>query len=181
MSGPEQPPDDDIASHAVGTGLFDYASDSFPDQGWLTEREGLRLLTPSAALVRVPPSFYQQRPVEAQVALSTVRDGSDILAVLLAGDHSVVAGRLAGALRRIGRSGMADEISDAMAQAGYRVRESDPFAAHRHLPEIRVRTPAIVARMQGMWEAMRGPVVQALPDPPRAPVPDVYLEWRGFS
>lgn len=159
-----------------GTSLFDYLVDSLPEEGLRTEREGLRLLTTPGALVRVPSSFYQQRPVEAHVGLSSVRDASDLLAILLAGDHSVVAGRLAGALRRIGRPDMTDEISDTMSQAGYRVRERDPFATDRCLPEIRARAPAIVARMQGMWEAMRGTVVERFPDPPRPPSPEVYLE-----
>jgi fido (protein-threonine AMPylation protein) len=159
-----------------GTSLFDYMADPFPEGRFLTEREGLRLLTIPAGLVRIQPSFYEQRPVEAQVALSSVRDASDLLAILLAGDHSVVAGRLAGALRRIGRSGMADEISDTMSGAGYRVRERDPFEAERQLPEIRAHTPAVVGRMQGMWEAMRGPVEEVFPGPPGVPAPDVYLE-----
>lgn len=159
-----------------GTSLFDYSADPPPEERLLTEREGLRLLTIPACLVRIQPSFYQQRPVEAQVALGSVGDASDLLAILLGGDHSVVAGRLAGALRRIGRSNMADEISETMSQAGYRVRESDPFEADRPLPEILVRTPAIVARMQGLWEAMRRAVVELFPDPPGIPAPDVYLE-----
>lgn len=159
-----------------GTSLFDYIADPFPDERFLTEREGLRLLTTPACLVRIQPSFYRQRPVEAQVALSSIRDAQDLLAILLAGDHSVVAGRLAGALRRIGRPVLADEISDTMSQAGYRVRESDPFEADRRLPEIQARTPAIVARMQGMWEAMRGTVVEAFPDPPGVQAPEDYLE-----
>lgn len=159
-----------------GTSLFDYRVDSLPERRFATEREGLRLLTTPSALVRVQPSFYRQRPVEAQVALSSLGDASELLTMLLAGDHSVVAGRLAGALRRIGRRGMADEISDTMSQAGYRVRESDPFEADRHLLAIGAPTPAIAARMRGMWEAMRGPVAEAFPDPPRAPAPDAYLE-----
>ncbi len=159
-----------------GTSLFDYVTEWLPGERFLTKREGLRLLTIPACLVRIQPSFYRQRPVEAQVALSSVRDASDLLAMLLAGDHSVVAGRLAGGLRRIGRPTMADEISDTMSQAGYRIRESDPFEANRHVPDIQARTPAIVARMQGMWEAMRGTVVEAFPEPPRVQVPEDYLK-----
>ncbi len=91
-----------------GTRLFDYAVGALPDESLLSQRDELRLLAVPAALARVQPNFYQQRPVEAQVALASVRDASDLLAILLAGDHSVVAGRLAGALRHIGRRGMAD-------------------------------------------------------------------------
>jgi len=159
-----------------GTSLFDYLVDSIPDEDLLTEREGLRLLTTPASLVRTQPSFYRLRPVEAQVALSSVRDASDLLAILLAGDHSVVAGRLAGGLRRIGRAEMADEISDTMSRAGYRIRESDPFETSRHVPSIQVHTPAVVARIQGMWAAMRRTVVAAFPDPPGVQVPEDYLK-----
>lgn len=160
----------------LGTSLFDYAVDSLPEQRLLVERDGLRLLTIPAALVRVRPTFYQKRPIEAQVALASVRDASDLLAVLLAGDHTVVAGRLAGALRRIGRSVMADEISDTMAQAGHRVRESNPFDEDRNFPEVRGRSPAIVARLQGLWEAMRHAVTERFPDPTGIRSPEAYLE-----
>jgi hypothetical protein len=133
-----------------GTRLFNYRTGSIPDPDHLTIRDGLRLLTPEAALVRVQPAFFQQRPVEAQVALAGVRDPSDLLVHLLEEDRTVVAGRLVGALRRIGRQALADEIAETMARAGHRIRESDPFEADRPVPQIDPRTPAIVARMQAM-------------------------------
>ena len=58
-----------------------------------------------------------------------VRDASDVLAKLLSGGHSVIAGRLTGAFRNIRRADSADEILQTMKAAGYDVRESDPFAA----------------------------------------------------
>ncbi len=57
-----------------------------------------------------------------------IRDASGLLARLLEGGHTVIAGRLAGAFRNIGRDRMADEIVKTMSAAGYDVRESDPFA-----------------------------------------------------
>jgi len=159
-----------------GTSLFDYLVGSFPESAHLTDRDGLRLLTPAAALARVQPSFFRRRPVEAQVALASVRDPSDLLVQLLEGDRTVIAGRLVGGLRRIGRQAVADEIADTMTQAGHRVRESDPFETDRPFPQIEPRTPAVVARMRGMWEAMRPAVVDAFPDPPRVRAPEAYLE-----
>jgi fido (protein-threonine AMPylation protein) len=159
-----------------GTSLFNYRTGSIPDPDHLTIRDGLRLLTPEAALVRVQPAFFQQRPVEAQVALAGVRDPSDLLVHLLEEDRTVVAGRLVGALRRIGRQALADEIAETMARAGHRIRESDPFEADRPVPQIDPRTPAIVARMQAMWEAMRPAVVEVFPDPPGVQAAAPYLE-----
>ncbi|MDT8340638.1 MAG: Fic family protein [Longimicrobiales bacterium] len=158
-----------------GTSLFDYHADPFPEKDLLIQKSGLRLLSIPACLVRIQPTFYQNCPVEAQVVLSAVRDASDVLALLLPGDHSVVAGRIAGGLRRIGRPAIADEISDTMSRTGYRVREVDPFDRNRPLPEIRSATPPIVARLQGMWGVMRTMVVWSFPDPPPFPAPADYL------
>jgi hypothetical protein len=167
-------------NHAIslpfGTSLFDYLDASFPEPAHLTDRDGLRLLAPAAALVRVQPSFFEQRPVEAQVALAGVRDPSELLVHLLEEDRTVVAGRLAGGLRRIGRQAEADEIVDTMSRAGHRIRENDPFEADRPLSQVQPSTPPIVARMRGMWEAMRPEVLAVFPDPPRAQAPEAYLE-----
>ncbi|MEQ9399450.1 MAG: Fic family protein [Longimicrobiales bacterium] len=161
-----------------GTSLFDYAVDSLPDESLLTDRDGLRLLTEAGALVRVQPSFFELRPVEAQVALASVQDASEVLVPLLDAARTVVAGRLVGAFRRIGREAVADEIADSMSRAGHRVRENDPFEPDLHLPEIRARTPAIVSRLRGMWEAMRGQIVGRFPDPTMGErSPEAYLEF----
>lgn len=160
-----------------GTSLFDYGVDSLPDESLLTDRDGLRLLTGAGALVRVQPSFFEHRPVEAQVALASIRDASELLVQLLEDDRTIVAGRLVGAFRRIGREAMADEIADTMARAGHRIREDDPFEPDRRLPEIQIRTPAIVGRLQGMWAAMRGEVLERFPEPTMSDrSPEEYLE-----
>jgi len=75
----------------------------------------------------VPEAFFVRSPVEAQVVLSGIRDASDELGRLLDGGHSAIAGRLAGAFRRIGRPHLSDDILRSMKAAGYDVRESDPF------------------------------------------------------
>ena len=48
-----------------------------------------------------------------------IRDASDLLARLLDGGHSTIAGRLAGAFRNSGRGALADEITQTMSAAGY--------------------------------------------------------------
>src|SRR5690349_16584262 len=67
-------------------------------------------------------------PIEAREALLIQRDVSTLLNMLLAGGHSVVAGRLAGAFKNINKERFADEIIKTMRAAGYVIRVSDPFA-----------------------------------------------------
>ena len=152
-----------------GTSLYDLRQREMPPQADLAERDGLKLIAPEAALVKVPEVCFARNPVEAHVVLSRIPDASNLLRRLLDGGHSVIAGRLAGAFRRIGRGDIADEIVTVMKRAGHDVRESDPFeAAHalRALP--RTRAP-IVDRLHSLWESMREPVLAAFPTAPGLP------------
>ncbi|MBI1732699.1 MAG: Fic family protein [Gammaproteobacteria bacterium] len=151
-----------------GTSLYDLKQ-ALPPAAELTERDGLRLFRPAAALVRVPEAFFRARVLEAQVLLAGLRDVSVLLGLLLNGGQTVVAGRVAGAFRRVGRQDVADEIVAAMRAADHRVRETDPFAAGPVFGQL-VRTPIpIVGRLQAMWASMRGSVLANFPEPPGLP------------
>ena len=152
-----------------GTSLFDLKKRDMPTDADLKDRDGLRLIAPEAALVRVPAALFVRHPVEAQVMLSGIRDAAGVLARLLDGGHSVVAGRLAGAFRRIGRDDVADEILSVMKRAGYDVREADPFEPDRALGAPSRMSAPIVGRLQSLWETMRGPVIAAFPEAPGLP------------
>jgi fido (protein-threonine AMPylation protein) len=158
------------------TSLLDIRA-ALPEKREVVEQEGLRLFSLCSALVAVPAGFYVQNPTDARIALSMIRDASDVLALLLDGGHSVVASRLAGAFRNIARGGIADDILAGMRSAGYTVRESDPFETQSplSLPE-RERSP-YVNRVRLMWQAMREPILQVFPDSPGLPRDiDAYLK-----
>ena len=159
-----------------GTSLYDLTQKQMPPAADLTEREGRRLFTPEAALTRVPRSFFVRHPLEAQVVLSGTGDASDLLARLLDGGHSAVAGRLAGAFRRIGQADTADEIVHAMKAAGYDVRESDPFTPAQGLGAMSRSAAPIIGRLRAMWERFREPVIETFPKAPSLPRdPKTYL------
>ena len=152
-----------------GTSLYDLKQREMPPPADLTERDGLNLIAPEAALVKVPEVCFVRNPVDAQVVLAGIPDASNLLRRLLDGGHSVIAGRLAGALRRIGRGDVADEIIAVMKRAGHDVRESDPFApAQTFRPPPRTRAP-IIDRLHSLWESMREPVIAAFPTAPGLP------------
>ncbi len=180
-----------------GTSLYDLKVREIPPAEDLTEKHNLRLYNPDAALLKVSESFFMRTPVEAQVVLGAVRDVSGILGRLLDGGHSAVAGRLAGAFRRVGRDGFADEIVRTMKTAGYDVRESDPFSQEQHVLAIAPGVPPIVARLSAIWRSQREAVLDAFPQAPGLPsdkgrymkfVDDIYqsdayhsLSIEGYS
>ncbi len=131
--------------------------------------DGLRLFSAPTALIAASPGFYERQPTDAQSALAMLRDASDVLDKLLEGGHSVIAGRLAGGLRHIGRDKIADNIIKAMAAADYKIRETNPFD---EMPRValsgRERSP-YVNRLQLKWLKMRSSVIDVFPAAPGLP------------
>jgi hypothetical protein len=157
----------------ASSSLMLYAAPSFPPPRALTRIGASRVLTVPAALIAAPEHFFQRWPVEAQVALAQIRDASDLSRPLLEGGRSVVAGRLVGALRAVGRTAIADEVFETMRTAGYDVRESNPFDVPLAvLHRSRLKSPHVL-RMQLLWQQMRDVVGRAMPaDPGLPPSPD---------
>jgi hypothetical protein len=126
---------------------------------------GMRIMRLPAALIGCATSHFAARPIEMRAALALITDASEVLSRLLAGAHSTVAGRLAGALRNIGRDQIADNIIASMRAAGFTVNESDPFKDKPVIPFSARETSPYVNRLRMMWEKMREPTVQIFPAP----------------
>lgn len=151
-----------------GCSLLTYRT-ALPPSDRIEGRGGLRVLTLPAALTRVPEQFFRTYATDAQIALATLPDASDLNRELLAEQRSVVAGRLAGALRAIGRSALADDIVGTMGAAGYPIVEDDPFVvAPLVITSSRTASPA-VHRLRLMWRTMREDVLRHLPESPGRP------------
>jgi hypothetical protein len=160
-----------------GTSLYDLKQLQMPPATDIVQRDGLRVFAAAAAMIRVPETFFVANPIETQVVLASFRDASELLRRLLDGGHTVVAGRVAGALRRIGRTEFADEIVTTMKAAGYDVRENDPFAGRAPAAAAAPAAAPIIGRLQAMWESMRGTVVGLFPPPPGLPKdPEDFLK-----
>ncbi len=158
------------------TSLYDVRA-TMPEGEKIEEQEGLRLFSVPSALIACSPVFYTSNPTDARAALATIRDASDLLGQLLEGGHSTIAGRLAGAMRNIGRGRIADEILKTMSVAGYDVRENDPFAARPpHDFSFRETSPHVI-RLRLMWQQMRMAISDSIPPAPGLPDDiDVYLQ-----
>lgn len=148
-----------------GTSLFDVRL-GMPPPADMTVKDGLRLYTLPAALIGCAPREFAAHPLDLRTALAMTSEPSDLLARLLEGGHTVVAGRLAGAFRNIGRGRIADRIIETMRTAGYAATESDPFADQLPVAlEAREVSP-YVNRMRLMWARMREPILRVFPPSP---------------
>ncbi len=148
-----------------------------PSQKERIKINGAQVTSLSTGLIAVASDFFIRYPTDARTCLAMVSDASDILAKLLDEGKSVVAGRLAGAFRNIGKDKIADEIVKTMKAAGYDIRESDPFDDKIELDLSSRDVSPYVNRIKIMWSLMRKVVMNNFPEAPDT-VPDVeaYLK-----
>ena len=150
------------------TSLFDMRA-AMPPRQEIVQRYGLRLFSVPAALIAVSQQFFQRASTDVRAAMATVEDASDVLALLLEGGHSTIAGRLAGAFRNAGQEHIAGDIVKTMVKAGYTVRTIDPFKEAPGITlQTRERSPH-VNRIRLMWQTMRDPVLHVFPVGPGLP------------
>ena len=166
-----------------GSSVFD-SKVEIPHHNERNEIEGVQVYSLEAGLVDVSSDFYTRHPTDARTCLAMIKDSSGVLAKLLDGGKSVVAGRLAGAFRNIGNDKIANGIMDTMKSAGYDVRENDPLQDLTPIKlSIRSQSP-YVNRIRLMWESMREIVIDHFPKAPGLPsdqreylklMEDIYL------
>jgi len=151
-----------------GTSVFDVRLE-LPPADDVEVRDRLRIIKLPAAIVGCAPNQFAARPDDLRAAMAALPDATDLLRRLLAGSHSVVAGRLAGAFRNIGRAEIADRILRTMRTAGFTVNESDPFQEKSTVTFGARETSPYVNRLKLMWASMREPVLRVFPVPPGLP------------
>jgi fido (protein-threonine AMPylation protein) len=152
-----------------GTSIYDLKNAVIPPASDLLVKDGLRVFTLAAGLVRVPEAFFRRNPIDTQVLLAGITDASDLLRLLLSGGHTTKAGLLAAVFRRFGRPAIADEIVRTMQGAGHDVRESDPFLPQQTFGQLRPTKAPIVGRLQALWAAMRDSILNTFPKAPGRP------------
>jgi fido (protein-threonine AMPylation protein) len=151
-----------------GTSLLDLKA-ALPTPAVREEKDGLRVYSLEAALIECSPQYFSSHATDARAAMAMIRDASGLLAKLLEGGHSTIAGRLAGAFRNGGRERIADEIVKTMAAAGYTVRETDPFNDRPALTLPTREASPYVNRIRLLWQKMREPVIARFPKAPGLP------------
>ena len=131
------------------------------------EVRGLQVWPAAEALCLVGPSFFVNNPREAEIALATIRNASELLPTLLAGDKMVTAaGRLAAAFEFIKRPDEAERIQKTFAKFKVPLKLVNPF----DLPEPTIspskeRSPYVL-RLRSMWAGWRQDVINAFPAAP---------------
>jgi Fic family protein len=144
-----------------GTTIYDHKSKAMPKVDEVIVKDGLHLWSIPAGLIKVPEHYYAQSPTDAAIAMRSLRDPGGLIAALLDPPHPVVAGRLAGAFRHVGRSDVAERILEAFHLTDQRLTETNPFGAVTVFGIGDTRESPVSLRLRAIWAACREAVVRA--------------------
>lgn len=147
---------------------FDTSMLVYPDKHRVptarVEVRGLQVWPVAEALCLAGPSFFVNNPREAEIALATIRNASELLPTLLAGDKMVTAaGRLAAAFEFVKRPDETERIRKAFAQFKVTLKLVNPFElAEPTISPSKERSPYVL-RLRSMWAGWRQDVINAFP------------------
>ncbi len=150
---------------------FDTSLLVYPDRNRVpaarVEIRGLQAWPVAEALCLAGPSFFVNNPREAEIALATIRNASELLPTLLAGDMMVTAaGRLAAAFDFVKRPDEADRIQKAFAKHKITLKLVNPFElVEPTISPSRERSPYVL-RLRSMWAGWRQDVINVFPPAP---------------
>lgn len=159
---------------------FDTSLLVYPDKNRVpaarVEVRSLQAWPVAEALCLVGPSFFVNNPREAEIALATIRNASELLPTLLAGDKMVTAaGRLAAAFEFVKRPDEADRIQKAFAKFKITLKLVNPFElAAPTIAPSKERSPYVL-RLRSMWGGWRQDVINAFP-----PAPGLENQGAGY-
>ena len=142
-----------------GTSLLDIKA-SLPPSVEVESHYGVHLYPLAYALLMSAPDYYRRNALEARTCLASVRDVTPVVTAAIDGGYTTRAGRVAGALRSIGRDEMADQMLLMMKQVGYQVKEENPFEEDVRLEHFEPSPYA--SRLRLMWMKMRPKVMSAI-------------------
>lgn len=140
----------------------------YPDERRIPDTRGairgLQVWTVAEALCQVGPQFFLRHPQDAEIALTMVKDVSELLVPLLINDGMpTAAARLAGALIFMGRIDDAERIVKALIHAGQIIQPKNPFQQEQPtITPSRERSPYAL-RLQSMWAKWRKVVIANFP------------------
>ena len=127
----------------------------------------------SVALCRMPPSFFENDQVNAEIALRTVRSVDDLSRIILETNSPTLAARLAGAYLFIEDPAKANQIIDAARSADMIVEPKNPFIKSAPILSGNVRLVSPYAgRIEALFKTSRGHVLDVFKDMPPVTVAD---------
>ena len=141
--------------------------------------QGVRAMPLTEALCRISPSFFENQPVNAEIALRGVKSVDDLIRSILERESSALASRFVGAYEFLGDRERADQIASALNAAGIEFKSENPFTKPGPvLVGSKRLASAYAGRVEAMVATLRGDVLEIFKDvsPQQVTNPEAYLQ-----
>lgn len=126
---------------------------------------GINVMPLEYALCKVSPSYFQTAPEDAQIALRSISDPSNLVRVIVQYNLISAAQRLMGAYEFLGNKIVVDQIQRSLKEVGISVRPINPFKIESPYASIdKIYSPHAL-RIKAMWEKYRKEVIAHFPQP----------------
>jgi hypothetical protein len=132
-----------------------------------TKVQNLQVMSLPLALSRVTSTFFKTHPIDAEVALKSIKTAEELSHILLKYDLKSAASRLIGAYQFLGLSKMAEQLNDQLKKFGMEIVPENPFQEIKPLLKtIRPISP-YTGRIEALWSTYRDPIIRIFPEPIR--------------
>lgn len=138
---------------------------NFPDKVEVVNE--INVMPLPLAICRLSSNYFQQKPLNVEIALKLLGDVSSLSRVLIEHEMVTSAGRVAGALKAIGNDRGAEKIIKDMEGAGFAPRIKQPFEkVEPLLGHISKLKSPHCGRIEAIWKKMRPEIMNLIPDAP---------------
>ena len=140
---------------------------------------GMRAMPLTMALCRIPPSFFENQPLSAEIALRAVRSVDDLARAILQTESPTLAGRFTGAYQFLGDTKRAEQLGKTLKSAGVVFEPVNPLVKREPVFARGTRLlSAYAGRIEGLFKTLREPVLEVYGDWPSKPLkyPKTYLD-----
>lgn len=141
---------------------------------------GVRAMPLTMALCRIAPSFFENQPLSAEIALRAVRTIDDLARGILEAESPALASRFTGAYQFLGDVERAEQLIKTIGSAGIVFEPRNPFVKPAPVFAGGTRLlSAYAGRIEGLFGTLREPVLEAFKDWPGKSQehPEVYLDY----
>lgn len=126
--------------------------------------QGLQIMPLELALCRVAPVFFKKSPVEAEIALKSIKTASNLSNIILKYNLNSAANRLIGAYQFLNLSKIAIPFKEELESFGMKVVPENPFAEEKPLLKTARPISPQSGRIEALWSRFRQPIIDIFPN-----------------
>lgn len=125
--------------------------------------QNLQVMSLPLALCRVAPVFFKTCPIDAEIALKSIKSASELSQIILKYDLKRAGERLVGAYQFLGLSKIATQLKAELEAFGMNIIPENPF--EEEIPLLKSLRPLspYTGRIEAMWSKFRKPIIEIFP------------------